>query len=236
MARIWDEKLEGTGYEETWSLGETVGAGSTLDEDAAPPAGVPASWGAQSLQAVIAAGEQCYVAHSFADGDPKYLRVEFMVTQEGLTADGQVFYLLYCLHALTNVVVTVAAGQVAGVLTLILQDDRDGDGAMVTAYSEALSLNTVYRLEVRWDLANTTVAWRLNGSEVASGTLSGAATGWHLNDMAVGTPASSTGAQSTAYFDLIAVDNADWVGSALIRTPVRTDGLGHGGNFPGGRL
>ena len=72
----------------------------------------------------------------------------------------------------------------------------------------AVSVNTRYRIEIKWDQTADTYEFKVNGTTYSSGSLT---TANQHGALLIGY--TSTECRGwTGYFDLIAVDDADWVG------------------------
>jgi hypothetical protein len=72
MAKIWDEQFEATGYDETWSEGETIDDTNVLDEDF-PALSYP-GWKTDCLYAALTLnsnGANSFVAHDFGSDQAK---------------------------------------------------------------------------------------------------------------------------------------------------------------------
>jgi hypothetical protein len=212
-AQLWDEKLEGTGYEETWSAGETVGGSSTLDEDAnVTDVSSPPSWDSQCLKsAVVAPDTQAYVQHSWGiRHNISYARVEFIVDAEAVPNS-------------TSISVAAGIDSVAVQTIWDIQIFKDGSGNRIlrmilyhngspNAYTLSdMDLDKRYRVEVLWDMDADAWAWRIDGSAQDSGSLTGSANGWAFGLLKVGLD-SSNAQGTTVYYDNIQVATADWPG------------------------
>ena len=223
MTKQINEKFEATGYDETWSGGETVGSGGSLDEDANPAdVSSPANWGTKCLKAVGdgTANGNAYVSDSAAmlSGSVHYFRLEVVVTSWAGNADVQ------------DIIQVLDGGQFAFRLRLY-NDSVDNfflmgvyyDGAYhaLFAVETKFNLNTLYRIEVRWDAPADEWEWKINGvlqtNNVDSsypitspGTLSSThATACDLIHLGITT---NQEAAATVYYDLVAVDDTTWVG------------------------
>ena len=212
-AFIFDERFEGTGYEETWSEGETVGGSSSLNEDATPPTGSDASWGSQCLTATTASAEVAFVQSiaEFPDNDKFYLRYEIILTTIGI-GDTQFFYTFLLNHADTDNIATVIVYNSGGTILFLGYDNRDGAG-LANTWNSAVTTDTLYRVELKWDLSDDTIEWRLDGSTKDSGSLSGSATGWNVNDITAGITSKTATTTDVVSCDKITVSTTDWVGA-----------------------
>ena len=238
MTRVWDEKLEGTGYEETWNFGETVTAGNTLDEDQATSGvtGAPANWGAQCLKAeAIAGGTAAYIYHSEDFGGTLYFRVAVIVSAETLANDE------------TFAVASYFDSTFVGGVFLQLNQDSNGDlewlmviytdstsGFQVFGSFELISLDTPYVLEFMVDESAGAAGewdWWIDGVRQANDqdatdpvTTPGNLGAGFLRptELLEGIVASVGSGTNTIYIDNIAMDDARRVGTGpvLFRPPL----------------
>lgn len=219
MARVFTEGFEATGYDNSWA--ETIVSG-TLDEDAAvSEAGSPSGWGTKCLK-VISDGGDCRADHDLPSAvNDSWLRVEVVVTAESL-ANGNLANILIVNDSSFGAVYTLDLKQVAGVLRFSLSCYHDGNYNGYDSLT-ALSLNTRYRVEVKWDSANDVWAWRIddvdqpnNVDSTSPVTSEGTLTSTHrtnIDKLRVGVWQHRTAC--TYYVDNIAIDDADWVGAEL---------------------
>jgi len=211
MTRVFDEKFEGTGFEETWSSGKTVGSGSTLDEDAdTDDVSNPSSWIAQCLKMdAVSPNFDCFVEDSPSYTLAMHFRIEFVITAESLS-DGNQFVFFrtwndnYILEAFTCYI-----RQVSGNLRMRFTVNDDGTNTTLDDTTVIISLNQRYRLEVQYDITNNTYEFRLDDAVLFSGSL----TSTHPTDISRFRAGGSAGPAITMYFDLIAVDDAEFIGS-----------------------
>ncbi len=213
MSRIWNEQFEAAGYDETWSGGETVGAGCTLDEDADPSdVSNPRAWGNKCLKVISATpGFGAYVLHTFGSPpDPSFLRLEVVVTAESL-ANTQGKLLANSTDG-SNPIYNLLVYQIADVLVFLLQIYHDGSAN--NYLSSVISLNTKYRVELQWDVAGDLWEWKVNGVSQDNGALTATHPG-ALTVLAVGV-FSGNAVALTVYIDLVTIDDAAWVGEEII--------------------
>jgi hypothetical protein len=212
MTRIFDETFEATGYDETWT-GEVVGSGSTVNEDASTgDVSSPSGWGSQCLK-LVTTGDDAAVYQEDGIGSPtkSFLRIEVVVTAESL-ANGE-----------QNVLLAVYDSSWGEAYSLWLE--QDGSGNLVfAAYprydtsnyasfsSDPISLNTRYRIEFKWDSEDDDeFEWRIDGVTQDVQALD---TGHSPNiDFFTVGFLYNIDAAATAYIDLFAIDDADWVGA-----------------------
>ena len=222
MTRFFDEKFEGVGYEEA-GASETVGAGCTIDEDAdSADAGNPSGWGSQCLKMITLAGVQNQVEwYNFGPKTISFFRFEIVIIAESLTNGGsnRIFEIK------SDAWQTVFRGRIkqnaSGHLVFGLVPKHDGSYNYYYGFP-ILSLNTLYRIEVKWDATNDHWAWEIDGVNQPNDqdtsspvTTEGNLTLTHPTDcsnLLIGN-ANSQDADSTVYYDLIAIDDADWVGA-----------------------
>jgi len=183
----WDETFEGTGYVETWDLGETVTGAAVLDEDAAVPMGAPTWWGSQALRVQVSAGEQAFVRHA-ALSDPlarSWMTLGLYVTSESL-ADGDAVSVAHGVAATGATVaeVFVARDFFTSELTVNLNIQPSG----LIGFNAPISIETFYLIEVRWDQAADEWAWFVDGVLIAEGAISGtpASADHRISDIRVG--------------------------------------------------
>lgn len=219
-SRIFDEKLEGAGYEEAgWT--EQVGAGCTVDEDAdSSDVGNLSGWGSQCLKIIGTAGNNAYVYWNFGQEVITHFRVNIVPTAEGL-ANGEWLAVFSGESNAYNICFKVLLEQVAGSVYFNCYCSYDGSGHDFYSLLP-VSLNTQYRIEVKWDATNNVWAWKIDDIAqpnniddsdpiTSEGTLSGA----HETDCKyINVGNYTNNAYSfTAYYDLIAIDDVDWVGA-----------------------
>lgn len=206
MARIWDERFETPGYEETWSDGETVSAGCSLtdDYDTASLSPTPgASWQVHCLRAICdTMDDDCRVGHTLGSGLPiSYWRIEFMVDSSAVTAYNESNFLV-CWTAAWNLLFCAGIYHDGAAQKLQFRHLVDADARIL----DTLAVDTYYRMEIKWDLTNDLWEYKLNGVSRGSGALTSALLPqifW-------------IGAQSgiaTVNIDNFAVDNANWIGA-----------------------
>ena len=232
MARIFDEKLEGAGYEEA-GANEAVGAGCTIDEDAdSADVSSPSGWDSQCLKFISLAGISNKVDwYEFGPEAIIYYRIEFVITAESLA------------NTQKNEVLALYDSGWAYAFEIRLYQDGSGnlkfrmgsyhDGNIHYYYSfPNLSLNTRYRVEIKWDATNNLWAWKIDGvnqpnDQDASDpvTTEGNLTGTHAINCDQITIGGYATVNMTIYCDLIAIDDADWVGAESGNAPT---GILHG--------
>ncbi|MBU4069594.1 MAG: DUF2341 domain-containing protein, partial [Nanoarchaeota archaeon] len=212
--RLGEESFEGTGYELSWS--ESIDAGCTLDPNSAIPGTVPPGSGSECLKSIVldATYNDAYAITGPGDNNIWYVRGYLYLSEEGLS-DNQGFFTLRTGNTADNLVAAIQSLQSGGVLYVRFQ--YYSSSAVQSTDVVALSLNTWYRFEYKYDITNTAWEWRINGDTQHSGALS--ADTRTPNRLQIGIRANSGTAQSTLYTDLVAIDDADWVGAAADTTP-----------------
>jgi len=210
MAVVIDERFEGTGYEESgWT--ENVPGGCTVDEDSSSSnAGSPAAWASQCLKIVKATNTTPYTYKQFGDAAVRYLRFEFYATAWSI-ADGAVDQIA----ALVNNAVSANAcnvylyrsGSTYYVLVVPTYDGTNQDFSFLTT----INLNTRYRVEIKWDHTNDLFEAKVNGTSIGSRSITAGAI--QAGSILLGITGAVAGTW-TVYFDLVTVDDADWVGSS----------------------
>jgi len=223
MARIFDEKFEGAGSEETWA--ETVTSPATLDDDAlSSDVSAPSGWGAQCMKNVSTStspeATPPYIHHapSTPFAGTIYFRFELVLTAESFS-DGDFNRLITGWEdGFGPPAFAMSIIQRAGpVLKLRYGINNDGVG-LDFLDGPTMTLNTRHRVEIKWDTTNNLWAVRLDGSAVDDGSLS-SSHAVDVGELRVGagmSTESSSEEACTVYHDLIAVDNADWVGAELV--------------------
>lgn len=222
-ASIFDEKFEGAGYEETgWN--EVVGAG-TVDEDAASSdVSSPSGWGSQCLKVIAPSGGTSMAYNDFGDNAIAYYRVEVVVTS---AESANNFMIFHCYNTNGGAFAAVFWGAYDGAdLTFALNSYHDGNSNAYNAFG-TYSLSTRYRIEIKWDATNDKWSWKIDGvvqpnDQDASSpvTTEGNLTDTHQTTVDAIYAGDAWGnINTTTYYDLIAIDNADWVGAEVTTHP-----------------
>jgi len=239
MSRIFDEKFEATGFDETgWS--ETVGSGSTVDEDYAvsnvDPE--PSGWQTKGLRCLSTTVKFAYIANSQDLGTNKFFfRTEFVIVSEDLANTEQ--RRIIQLRANGSVAFRAILEQVSGDLVLAFEIHEAGLGGSSTDLTDTtvLSLDTRYRLEMKWDIDADTWDILLDGSSIFSGTLTGNSATTQMDEIHRLGLTHEFQADAEVLFDLIAatatIDEADVVagGDTIILTLTNTIWVASGGTF-----
>ncbi len=228
---IMNEYFEAVGYDcglgvpagsSVWT--ETVGVGSTVDEDAAVAgAGSPAGWGAQCLQITKAASVTAYTEKTVLGLVDNYVRIEVVVGAEDLPNSGSTKVVQARDDTDGKDLWSFYLGQTAGG-ALYFQLKVALAGAATTDYSSlgTPAVGTKYRIEVKWDITNNVWAWKIDGVAqknnvdatdpvTSEGTLAdGHAT--HFTRFRLGTNSASEAYAWTVYYDKVSI-GAAWIGA-----------------------
>ncbi len=223
MTRIFDEKFEGVGYEEaSWS--ETVGGSSTVDEDKATSGvtGAPANWDVQCLEIDKAGGDNAYTEQiNFVQTD-SWFRLDFILTAESL-ANGGLARFIQVWDNSWAAAFQLFFYQVSGSLKLRMRSFHNGSSNYYAALT-TISLDTFYRVEVKWDITNNVWAWKIDGvaqpndQDVSDPiTSEGILSSTHVTDIDNIRLGGQSGDNAwQGYFDNFAIDDADWVGGDIL--------------------
>ena len=223
MSRFWDEQFEATGYDETWSEGVT---GTTIDPNADPAdVSSPSSWDTKSMKITCAggSGNEVYLKH--VDGSTyavTYYRLEIVVTAESLSNGNQNYVLwIYRDSSFANAF-TLFITQVSANLYFKLNAYHNGSANNYQSLAD-ISIGTRYRVELMWNATANTWAWKIDGVAQPNNVdgsdpveSEGTLTDTHATTVdawAIGQVDQEDGAALTAYYDLFAIDDADWVGA-----------------------
>jgi hypothetical protein len=196
-----DESFEGTGYEE-FSTG-TVGSGCTLNPDATIPGTPPAGAGSQCLKSISAAsGYQAYALRNYGSEQTKTFTSFYLyVEAEGLN-DGNSKVIGVLQDNSSNSVFILRLNQNTGQLRFNL---RIYNNTAWNDYYYNISLNTWYKIDIKYDDTTNTWQWRVNGISQTSGTL----TGTHYTGIRTWNFGFGSAGQlftGTIYYDLIRVN------------------------------
>lgn len=232
MARIFDEKFETSpGRDESWS--ETAGTGSTIDDDANPSdVSSPSGWGSECCK-FVSTGNDSYIHTDLGQEADTWSRVEFVLTAESLGAFNIVQHFIAWSDGWIAAYKVEVRENGSNELELRLECSHTGSATDYYYLSNPISLNTLYRVEVKWDATNNVWAWRVNGVDqpndqdgTAPITSEGTLTNTHATDIGqVRCGLENPAAAMTVYFDLIAFDDADWVGEESVEGDVYNESL-----------
>lgn len=214
MALVWNERFTGTGYDETWSAGESVGVSSVVDEDTATPTGGIAPGFSGNCLKIVHTGNEANVRNDWGSGLGKpitYWRKYVICASIG-DVDNQ----------LTNIIRTLDQGgaqafkvqwkrRSAGAkvrLNLVISDD----GSDTTFETIDLDKDTQYLLETKYDATGNAWSWKVDGSTEGSGTLTGSPS--EIRSFRLGEFFGSAD-NATHYIDSFAIDDAEWIGAVV---------------------
>ncbi len=216
MTRIFDERFEAVGYDETgWS--ETVGAGSTVDEDfLVSGLGPPSGWGLKGLRTVSTSGTTAYASNSQdVSANNFFMRQELVIVAESLADNEE--RRLTVMNAGGSTALRLFLRQVSGDLVFRFHvfETTLGSSATVLTDTTARLLNTRYRVEWNWNIDANTWEIKVDGSTIFSGTLvTGAG---KPGDVAIDEiqrlGLSNANIDVEIVWDLIAVDDAAYPGA-----------------------
>jgi hypothetical protein len=205
--------IDGTGYDETWT--ETVDAGNTLDPDSAVP-GItpPADAGTECLQSISAvANYQAFAQLDYGVEQPKtFMRLYIYIETEDLV------------NGDTKNITNIRDGSNANAIILQLNQNNSGvlrfnfrlynNGAWNNNYYD-ISLNTWYRVDIKYDDTNNTWEWKFSDVD---GTLlhqvNGTLTGVHrtgIKKWRLGFQTTSQALTGTIYYDLFSVNTISYL-------------------------
>ncbi|MBW2172903.1 MAG: hypothetical protein JRF69_13245 [Deltaproteobacteria bacterium] len=203
---ILGESFEGPGYEETWV--ETVGSRCTLDEDHTPiPGTAPPGAGSECLRAV--SDSHGYQAFAKRDcGTPQsitFTTFYFLVEAKGLLYD-QRKSIGYMLDDAGNGVWGFGLYQDSSQLKFNVY--LYNNGTWVQGFYD-ISLNTWYKVDVKYDTISDTWALLINGTLWGNGSLIGTHR-TNIQSWAFGLTDASQTTTATVYFDKITV-RPEWL-------------------------
>jgi hypothetical protein len=181
---IIHESFEGSGYEEGFT--ETVGTGCTLDEDSTIPGTPPIDFGSQCLKSVSnATGYEAKADLLYSTEQAKTFTTFYVyIESEDLAADGSYkdIATLYDSNASEGLTFRLYKGGQAN-LKFKFRLKNNGSTSLVYT-STALTLNTWYKIGIKYDDTDNTYEFTIDDSTVSSGSLTGVhATGikqWRL--------------------------------------------------------
>jgi len=215
---LWDERFEATGYDETWSIGETVTGSAVLDSDypTSSVTNAPAWWGDKCLRIASVGGEDSYVLHrdwgGATDGLPiHYSRLEVIIESESLANSDSVHFLSTRDSQDEKFYQYILYKTSGGVLRIEAQIWYDGGSTNFESVD--ISVDTLYRLEMRWDITNTAWEWRVNDSTINSGTISGEGLNRPLDGVFLGDIGTQMDAASEIRLDNFTISTTGWVGA-----------------------
>ena len=211
--RIFYETFEEAGYVESgWA--PTTDADCTVDEDAdVADVSSPDGWGDQCCKFDVdstSGGNDAYIQNDPAvipDLADTWISFEFVVTASTLV-NGNSGYLFWTRTSVTNYVWLVSLRGTAAGHRLAFLVEPTGSGYS-TFYSDELDLNTIYKVEVKWDSTNNECIWKLNGVVQDTIILSGThQTG--IDKIYCGIRDVTATKDLTVYMDNITIDDTGW--------------------------
>ncbi len=217
MTQVWDEPFTGTGYVETWSIGEDVQAGNTLDEDFASSgvtgASIPGLAG-NCLRVLTANVNACMVSHDLGTGNgitDTWFRF-YLVVKTVSTTSTQTGGIMVGIPEDTGIeVVRLAVKSKNSGADFNFTMDVNDTGSLSAFDTINFVLNTQYLIEFKYDTTNNLWEFRVDGVSRASGALSSThptdVRKWRLGSLFT----SNTGANEV-FIDNFGIDDADWLG------------------------
>lgn len=210
MARILDESFEGAGYEESWSERTD---GGTVNEDSTGPGSLPGSGGSQCLLIHCTGSSVVGSGRNFTSGQAiLYARAYIYVGAENIAAGGSIDHVFgfrqsgqdWCM-AMGLKLIKTAGGQ------LQFQPNFHSGGSWINMTAANISTGTWYCVEMRHDATNQIASWRLNGEQISSSSGLSLDRG-PIRGIFLGSPYGAWNSGNDIYFDLVAADDASWVG------------------------
>ena len=210
----FDEKFEtDPGYDETWSDGEIETGTGVIDEDypTSSVTGAPAWWDDLCLRLVGDDAGSARVRHVLTGGSHPigYFRLEFILKSHQLSGAGDMVFAEGHYESPDNFF-KFMIGDNSGTPELgarLEHDDLPNDTWQDIAY------DTMYRIELYWDVTNDLWSYKVDGDVKASGALTGGAenrSGWYR--IAIGDDGGETDADYEMFIDNVALSTVDWVG------------------------
>jgi hypothetical protein len=213
LAIIVETSFEATGIESGW--GQTVGSGNTIDWDASWPADPPPSAGSECLRTLGDGGGNDNVFARWDRGsgnetDVNFCRGYFRFDTEALN-NGEGFNLFGVLQNFTSLSAVIQLVQTSGTPKLRLAYYDDGTEKTTALIS--INLDQTYLLEIKYDTSANEWEWKIDGVSQHNGSLTGVTRLCrYLAAGILGTPGADTGTDTDIYSDLLAWDDADWIG------------------------
>jgi len=235
----FDEKFEGSGYENSWS--EIAGTG-TLDEDADPAdVSSPSGWGDQCFKVIAPNATLTSTSTTAFNESDSWIRFEFIIT-DGLaefSTNSQNIIFLVSENGVDYIYGLLVYWNGSDVI-FRLWDYQAGSPRTNRDTNIVVAEDTLYRAELKWDSTNDAYAIRINGVDqpnnidstypiTSEGTLT-ASHAIHANILSIG-GRNWFGAVTnyyTAYFDRVSVDNTGWIGESSTAYALTTE---NGGEF-----
>ncbi len=177
-----NQNFEGAGYDngESWNENTT---GGTVNEDylVSSVTGAPGNWGTQCLQLNKTGADNCRTRPDLGSDKPiTWTRFETIFGAWDSTAGAwQLQIALGLSTALEGCWVLWLAREAGGDYKFLVYFYDNGSNAAHETYSSAISLNTMYRHEFKYDATNYLYYWHITGgsygseTDLVSGSLSG---------------------------------------------------------------
>jgi len=216
---VYDERFEASPGYDVANDGETVSGTATITPDKATT-GQP-NWGNECLEVAAGNDEAAYYdLLYFGSLAISYFRFEIQIVSE-LLGNGNIGRLISVWDHLWSEAFRLYLYQDgSGNLKFQISSYHDGASNAYIGFP-TLSTGVVYRVEIKWDATNDLWAWRIDGVDqpndqdatdpVESEGILSSAHVTNVDNMAVGTWQWDNG--YTAYFDLVGIDNSDWIGA-----------------------
>jgi hypothetical protein len=206
-----EESFEGAGYEEIWS--ENIGSGCSLDPDSAIPGTAPPDAGSECLKLISDTPDhEAYISLDYITEITKtFTRIYLYVEAEGL-ANGEGKYIGALEDSSGNYVILFSLNKSWGG-QLQIRFSVYNDEA-IEQYYTAISKETWYKIDIKYDNVNDTWEWRLYDVDgVLLDQAGGILTGIHYNGIKkwnLGFP-STDDITGTIYYDLFSVNTIDYL-------------------------
>lgn len=203
-ADILEESFEGEGYENSWD--ETLGSGCTIDEDntdISPPTG-----GGSEILKQINPGyaDENKTVHSLAS-EKSDSYTTFYYRLNGLSNNA--FHTVFVAQdASWHVTWRIDAKRSGGTYTLYLSLYYNGS-LQEDVDSVNISLDTWYKIDVKYDVTGTAWEWRLDDVSQGSGSLTGSIAGG-IQTLELKTTTWNASHAVTAYWDRIWIDSSEY--------------------------
>ncbi|MDB5254230.1 MAG: hypothetical protein JWL80_296, partial [Parcubacteria group bacterium] len=206
-ADLLDESFNATGYDSP-TFTETVGAGSTLDEDSTA---IADSAGGSSQILKIQKVSPNWAAWATkdlgADKPISYTQFYAYVTAEGL-GNSQQLTLFHATDTAGNHVIDLNFRQNADGTYHFVPARYTGGISTTGTASGNVNLNTWYKIEIKYDKTNMQWEWKLDGTSIQSGSLTAAASNG-IRNIRLGSLALDA-FTLTAYLDALKISSTDY--------------------------
>src|SRR5574343_168707 len=208
MAEIFSESFEGTGYENTWS--ETT-YGGTVNEDSTGPGSLPSGGGSQCLRVNRTSDSDVYARYDHGSNIAvMYLQLYIYIDNHNLGTD-HAFDTIAAIHNDSfNTISPIQIGT-SGTQLQLRCGLRGTDYTWYYLDAANISVDQWYCVEVLFDSTNDICTWRLNGTEIDSMSMTPPAALLTPRNLRLGSYYGTDGVTYDIYFDLVVVEDADWV-------------------------